>query len=104
MTYEARIIQLAVQLLERTAGCRRTCRRCRSVIVENAGKVGTAWSVCAPCEARISQLARQLDIEPPLIPGCLVCGTDLVGRRKGTRTCGSACRTLLSRVLQHRYR
>ena len=97
---DSRTIQLAVQLLERSAGRRRHCRRCRSVIVENAGKAGTAWSVCAPCTTAIEQTARQLEIGPQLIPHCLVCDADLTGKRKGARTCGSACRTLLARILK----
>ena len=49
-TADPRTVRLALELLERTAGRRRRCRRCRSVIAENARKRGQAWSVCTPCE------------------------------------------------------
>ena len=99
-TPDERTVRLAVQLLERTAGHRRRCRRCGLAIVENAGKHGAAWSVCAPCAHAIEDDARQLEIEPPLIRRCLVCRELLGDRRRGPRTCGPACRTLLSRILR----
>lgn len=99
-TPDERTIRLAVQLLERTAGRRRRCRRCRGIIVENAGKHGADWSVCAPCAQAIEDDARQADIAPPLIRRCLVCRDLLGDRRRGARTCGPACRTLLSRILR----
>ena len=101
-TPDDRTVRLAMQLLERTAGRRRRCRRCAAAIVENAGKHGAAWSVCGPCLQAIEDDARQAQIEPPLIHRCLVC-LDLLGeRRRGARTCGSACRTVLSRILRRR--
>ena len=39
---DPRTVRLALELLERTAGRRRRCRRCRSVIAENARKRGQA--------------------------------------------------------------
>lgn len=97
---DARTVRLAIQLLERTAGRRRRCRRCGQAIVENAGKAGTAWSVCGSCTGTITADARQLTIAPPLIHRCLVCLVPLAERRRGTRTCGPACRSVLSRILR----
>ena len=89
---------MALQLLERTAGRRR--RRCGNVIPQNAGKAGAAWSICSVCVPAIAAEAWQLEIEPPLIRRCLVCRTLLGDRRRGARTCGPGCRTLLSRILR----
>ena len=97
-------VRLALELLERTAGRRRRCRRCRSVIAENARKRGQAWSVCTPCAQAIEDDARQLEIDPALIPRCLVCRTDIAHLRAGARTCGDACRNVLSRLLRSRHR
>ena len=97
-------VRLALELLERTAGRRRRCRRCRSVIAENARKRGQAWSVCTPCAQAIEDDARQLKIEPALIRRCLVCRTDIAQLRAGARTCGDACRNVLSRLLRSRRR
>ena len=101
---DPRTVQLALDLLERTAGRRRRCRRCRSVIAENARKRGQAWSVCTPCAQAIEDEARQLGIEPTLIRRCLVCRTDITQLRAGARTCGDACRNVLSRLLRSRHR
>ena len=79
-------VRLALELLERTAGRRRRCRRCRSVIAENARKRGQAWSVCTPCAQAIEDETRQLEIEPALIRRCLVCRTDIAQLRAGART------------------
>ena len=95
---DPRTVRLALELLERTAGRRRRCRRCRSVIAENARKRGQAWSVCTPCAEAIEDDARQFEIEPALIRRCLVCRTDLAHLRAGARTCGDACRNVLSRL------
>ena len=105
---DPRTVRLALELLERTAGrrrrCRRRCRRCRSVIAENARKRGQAWSVCTPCARAIEDDARQLEIAPALTRRCLVCRTDIAHLRAGARTCGDACRNVLSRNLRHRRR
>ena len=95
-------VRLALELLERTAGRRRRCRRCRSVIAENARKCGQARSVCTPCAQATEDDARQLESEPTLIRRCLVCRTDIAQLRAGTRTCGDACRNVLSRLLRGR--
>ena len=63
-----RTVRLAVKLLERTAGRRRRCRRCGHAIVENAGKRGAAWSICAPCAQAIEGDARQAEIASPHPP------------------------------------
>ena len=55
-------VRLALELLERTAGRRRRCRR------------------------------------------CLVCRTDIAHLRAGARTCGDACRNMLSRLLRRQRR
>ena len=99
-TADPRTVDLALALLERTAGRRRRCRRCREIIPENAGKTGSAWSICSTCVAAVVAEARQLEIEPPLIRKCLVCRTLLGPRRRQVRTCGSACRSILSRILR----
>ena len=99
---DPRTIRLALELLERTAGRRRRCRRCRSIIAENARKRGQAWSVCTPCAQAIEDAARQLEIESALIPRCLVCRTDIAQLRVGARTCGDACRNVFSRLLRAR--
>ena len=99
-----RTVRLALELLERTAGRRRRCRRCRSVIAENARKRGQAWSVCTPCAQAIEDEARQLEIAPALIRRCLVCRTDIAHLRTGARTCADACRNVLSRLLRSRRR
>ena len=101
---DPRTMQLALELLERTAGRRRRCRRCRSVIAENARKRGQAWSVCTPCAQAIEDEAHQIEIEPELIRRCLVCRTDIAHLRAGARTCGDACRNVLSRLLRSRRR
>ena len=101
---DPRTVQLALELLERTAGHRRRCRRCRNVIAENARKRGQAWSLCTPCAQAIEDDARQLEIEPALIPRCLVCRTDIAQLRADARTCGDACRNVLSRLLRSRRR
>ena len=103
-TTDPRTVQLALELLERAVGRRRRCRRCRSVIAENARKRGQAWSVCTPCAEAIEDDARQFEIEPPLIRRCLVCRTDIAHLRAGARTCGDACRNVLSRLLRSRHR
>ena len=92
-------LALELELLERTAGR----RRCRSVIAENARKRGQTWPVCTPCARAIEDDARQLDLEPAFIRRCLACRTDIVHLRAGTRTCGDACRSLLSQLLRSRY-
>ena len=97
---DPRTMQLALELLERTAGRRRRCRRCRSVIAENARKRGQAWSVCTPCAQAIENDAHQVEIAPALLRRCLVCRTDIAHLRAGARTCGDACRNVLSRLLR----
>ena len=99
---DPRTMQLALELLERTAGRWRRCRRCRNVIAENARKRGQAWSVCTPCAQAIEDDARQLEIAPALVRQCLVCRTDIAHLRAGARTCGDACRNVLSRLLRNR--
>ena len=99
---DPRTVQLALELLERTAGRRRRCRRCRNVIAENARKRGQAWSLCTPCAQAIEDDAGQLEIEPALIPRCLVRRTDIAQLRAGARTCGDACRNVLSRIVRKR--
>ena len=101
---DLRTVRLALELLERTAGRRRRCRRCRSVIAENARKRGQAWSVCTPCTEAIKDETRQLEIAPVFIRRCLVCRRDIAHLRAGTRTCGAACRNVLSRLLRSRRR
>ena len=101
---DSRTVRLALELLERTAGRRRRCRRCRSVIAENARKRGQAWSVCTACAQAIEDEACQLEIEPALIRRCLVCRADIAHLRAGARTCGDACRNVLSRLLRSRRR
>ena len=56
---DPRTVRLALELLERTAGRRRRCRRCRNVIAENARKRGQAWSVCTACAQAIEDDARR---------------------------------------------
>ena len=94
------IVQMALALLQRTAGRRRRCRRCGNAIPENAGKAGTAWSLCSVCVPAIAAEARQLETAPPLIRKCVVCRTLLDARRRQARTCGAACRSILSRILR----
>ena len=96
---DPRTVRLALDLLERTAGRRRRCRRCGIVIAENARKVGTAWSICTPCVRTIEADARQIEITPPLVRVCLVCLTGIEHRRPNARTCGAPCRSLLARIL-----
>ena len=103
-TADPRTVRLALELLECTAGRRRRCRRCRSVIAENARKRGQAWSVCTPCAQAIEDDARQLEIAPALLRRCLVCRTDIAHLRAGARTCADACRNVLSRILRRRRR
>ena len=98
---DPRTVRLALELLERTAG---RCRRCRSVIAENARKRGQAWSVCTPCAQAIENDARQVEILPSLLRRCLVCQTGIAQLRAGARACGDACRNVLSRVLRSRRR
>ena len=93
-------VQLALELLERAAGRRRRCRRCGNVIAQNAGKTGGAWSMCSVCVPAVVADARQLEIQPPLVRKCLVCRSLLDDRQRNARTCGPACRTLLSRILR----
>jgi len=95
-------VRLALELLERTAGRRRRCRRCRNVIAENARKRGQAWSVCTACAQAIEDDTRQLEVAPVLIRRCLVCRTDIAHLRADARTCGDACRNVLSRLLRGR--
>ena len=97
-------VRLALELLERTAGRRRRCRRGRSVIVANARKRGQAWSLCTPCAQAIEDETRQLEIAPVLLRRCLVCRTDIAHLRAGARTCGDACRNMLSRLLRRQRR
>ena len=80
------------------------CRRCRSVIAENARKRGQAWSVCTSCARAIEDDTRQLEIAPVLLRRCLVCRTDIGHLRAGARTCADACRNVLSRLLRSRCR
>ena len=101
---DPRTARLALELLERTAGRRRRCRRCRNVIAENARKRGQAWPVCTPCAQAIEDDARQLEIAPALLRRCLVCRTDITTLRAGARTCADACRNVLSRILRRRHR
>ena len=101
---DAGTVRLALELLERIAGRRRRCRRCRSVIAENARKRGQAWSVCTPCAQAIEDDARPLEIAPALLRRCLVCRTDIAHLRAGARTCGDACRNVLSRLLRSQRR
>ena len=101
-TANPRTVRLALEQLERTAGRRRRCRRCRSVIAENARKRGQAWSVCTSCARAIEDDARQLEIAPVLLRRCLVCRTDIGHLRAGARTCADACRNVLSRLLRSR--
>ena len=97
-------VRLALELPERTAGRWRRCRRCRSVIAENARKRGQAWSLCTPCAQAIEDETRQLEIAPVLLRRCLVCRTDIAQLRAGARTCGDACRNMLSRLLRRQRR
>ena len=96
---DSRTVRMALDLLERTAGRRRRCRRCGNVIPENARKLGAAWSVCAPCATAIEADARQIQIGPPLVRECLVCLTSIEHRQTNARTCGGPCKTLLARIL-----
>ena len=100
VTADPRTVDLALALLERTAGRRRRCRRCPEIIPENAGKAGAAWSICTTCVVAVAAEARQLEIEPSLIRKCLVCRTLLGSRRRPARTRGSACRSIPSRILR----
>ena len=99
---DPRTVRLALELLERTRGHRRRCRRCRSVIAENARKRSQAWSVCIPCAQAIEYDAHHLKIAPALLRLCLVCRTDIAHLRAGARTCGDACRYVRSRMLRGR--
>ena len=83
---DPRTMRLALELLERTAGRRRRCRRCRSAIAENARKRGQAWSVCTSCAQAIEDEIRQIEIAPALIRQCLVCRTDIAHLRAGARS------------------
>ena len=98
---DPRTARLALELLEHTAG---RCRRCRSVIAENARKRGQAWSVCTPCAQAIEDEIRQIEIAPVLIRRCLVCRTDIAHQRAGARTCADACRNVLSRIMRSQCR
>ena len=91
-------VDMAPALLERSAG--RRFRRCANLIARNAGKRGEAWSLCLAGMPAVAAEARQLSIEPPLIRRCLVCRVLIGERDPRARTCGSACRNLLSRVLR----
>ena len=99
---DPRTVDRALELIERTADRRRRCRRCRSVIAENARERGEAWWVGTPCAQAIEDDARQLAIAPALIGRCLLCRTDIAHLRAGARTCGDACRDALSRLLRSR--
>ena len=101
---DPRTVRLALELLERTAGRRRRCRRCRNVIAENARKRGQAWSVCTACAQAIEDETRQLEIALALFRQCVVCQTDITHLRAGARTCADACRNVLSRILRRRRR
>ena len=101
---DPRTVRLALELLERTAGRRRRCRRCRNVIAENARKRGQAWSVCIACAQAIEDETRQLEIAPALFRQCVVCQTDITHLRAGARTWADACRNVLSRILRRRRR
>ena len=101
---DPRTVRLALELLERTAGRRRRCRRCRNVIAENARKRGQAWSVCTACAQAIENETRQIEIAPALFRQCVVCQTDITHLRAGARTCADACRNVLSRILRRRRR
>ena len=101
---DPRTVRLALELLERTAGRRRRCRRCRNVIAENARKRGQAWSVCTACAQAIEDEPRQLELAPALFRQCVVCQTDITHLRAGARTCADACRNVLSRILRRRRR
>ena len=50
------------------------------MIVENAGKRGSAWSLCAGCVSAIERDARQVETEP--VGRCLVC-RDPLGHQSG---------------------
>ena len=63
-------------------------------------KARPAWSVCTPCAQAIEDDAHQLEIAPALLRRCLVCRTDIAQLRAGARTCGDACRNVLSRLLR----
>ena len=99
---DSRTVWLALEMLERTAGRRRRCRRCRSVITENARKRGQAWSVCTPCDRAIADDTRRIEVEPALIRRYLACRTDIAHLRAGARTCGDARRSVRSRLLRSR--
>ena len=64
---DPRTVQLALELLERTAGTLATMPALPSVIAENARKRGQAWSLCTPCAQAIEDDARQLEIAPALL-------------------------------------
>ena len=100
MNHDAEIVQAALRLIERRAERRRRCRRCGNPIVRNVLKRGPAWSICSPCEAAILREASQVDIQPALIPRCLVCAALLDNRRHGVKTCSDACRNALSRIVR----
>ena len=99
---DPRTVQLARELLKRTVGRRPRCRRCRSVVTANARNRCQAWSVCTPCARAIKDDTHQVEIAPALLRRCLVCQTDLARLRAGARTCGDACRNVLSRLLRSR--
>ena len=46
--------------------------------------------------------AYRFEIEPALVRRCLVRRTDIATLRAGARTCGDACRNVLSRLLHGR--
>ena len=69
-----------------------------------ARKRGQAWSLCTPCAQAIEDETRQLEIAPVLLRRCLVCRTDIAHLRAGARTCGDACRNMLSRLLRRQRR
>ena len=64
---DPRTVRLALELLERTAGRRRRCRRCRSVIAENAvchlGDVCEIHPRAAPPRAGVSTTDQDLAIQ-----------------------------------------
>ena len=46
--------------------------------------------------------ARQVETVPAHLRRCLVCRIDIAHLRAGARTCGDACRNVLSRLLRGR--
>ena len=67
-------------------------------------KARSGRSLCTPCAQAIEDETRQLEIAPVLLRRCLVCRTDIAHLRAGARTCGDACRNMLSRLLRRQRR